>query len=779
MAESESIGSVSVQITGDTSQLNAAFSAAQTQASAAGARIAQSFSAGSGSVDELASATVAAAAAEAGFAEATDTASASLGHQVTQIQAVSGALRTFEGTGGIRAAERFLTLIPGVGAALQFAFPVVGAIALAESITRVIGKSEELKAAEKELTDATQKADDAFAHMEQTLDHLNVEHVKAVFGGAAGSGAEATVLEQQAQRIRVQMDDLKDSINEVAYAEAKSLKNYIPFHSNEASVDKIKAIGQQYRELGNILEEIEGKAKSQREDQGRQATQEAGQLAAKRIEAAEQAAVRAAQISKQQYDAEVDAAHAAEQQRIAGIESEYARVVQTGQEQIRFERAKEDEIAGYALATRDRTIKEIAAKAGAESAGKSAPEQALIYAGAQADTQKAKDEYALTVGKAALDVQKAQGEAALKLDELNQKVAQTLKNDVREGWDRVTQAERETAKVNDETATKSIEAQTRIAEIQDKAAGEVKALDIARQKIAYEREYALQVGHTGEQQVAYARRIASFDSQERAAKLAALQAQLRDAQALDSTLRDKEKEAQLEAQIAVLKQQNANADAQESAAADELNQKLTETLSLQQQTSSAKAAASDTLQQNNQQAGAAIGQAIANLPKDIGDDIGQSISNALLGSHPGESIGKAMAKGLEDSLKQTLGGILKTAISSVFQIGLSFLGFAGGTNDAPGGVAMVGEKGPELVMLPQHSQVIPNHALKKYADGTPGWQQQISGATYQSTAFQTGTTELHFHAHGMQNPDAFIDHVMRKLPEALKRRSPTFSPLSR
>lgn len=40
---------------------------------------------------------------------------------------------------------------------------------------------------------------------------------------------------------------------------------------------------------------------------------------------------------------------------------------------------------------------------------------------------------------------------------------------------------------------------------------------------------------------------------------------------------------------------------------------------------------------------------------------------------------------------------------------LSFIpGFAGGTNSAPGGMALVGERGPELVNLPKGSQVIPS-----------------------------------------------------------------------
>lgn len=40
-------------------------------------------------------------------------------------------------------------------------------------------------------------------------------------------------------------------------------------------------------------------------------------------------------------------------------------------------------------------------------------------------------------------------------------------------------------------------------------------------------------------------------------------------------------------------------------------------------------------------------------------------------------------------------------------------GFASGTDFAPGGLAMVGEKGPELVNLPRGSQVIPNVSLPK------------------------------------------------------------------
>ena len=731
MATSESIGGISVAISGDLGPLQAVAGPATALSAKIGNQVAQGFNTGAQGANQFDAAIQALTSA---LAEQNAVLSLSIqrnmahiavmregtraAHEgVSEMQATSGALRVLEGNSALRAAERFLTTIPGLGAALQYAFPVVGLIALFEGMSRLLGKSEELKAAEKELADATNKADEAFANMQGTLDRLNVEHVKAIFGAAAGTGAGATVLEQQTQKLRVQMDDLRDSINEVAYAEASSLKNYIPFHSDQASIDKIKALGQQYKELAAILQETQGKAAAAREDQGREAQQQAGQLGAKQIEAAEQASARQAEISKQQYTAQLDLEHAAETDRIAGLTSEYARTVQTGEEEIRFAKAKADEINGYALATRDRAIQEIAAKAGAELAGKAKPEQALIYAGAQADTSKAKQEYTLAVDKGALDSKKAQQAATLALDQLNRKLAETLNNDLREGWDRVAEAARKAQGASAEAAAKDATEKIRILEIQDKGAGEQKALQIQAQKIALEAQYGAQVTHSAAQKISQAQALAGFDAQERAAKLQGLQDQLRDAQALDSTVRDKEKEGELEVQISNLKQQNANADAQASATLDQMNQKLTQQLSLQQQIDSATNAASSTLQSNNQQLGQQLGDAVGNLPKEVGDDIGNSIANALLGHHPGESIGQAMAKALVDSLKATAAKLLSQLISTGVQFAAMAVGFADGTNSAPGGMAWVGEKGPNHERTARRADHPEDHAIKGYA----GW----------------------------------------------------------
>lgn len=79
------------------------------------------------------------------------------GHQtVSSMQASSAAIRVLEGgmTGNIRAAERFIGMLPGVGTALKAAFPLVGGIALAgvfvkigEEVANAIRKIEQMPTA--------------------------------------------------------------------------------------------------------------------------------------------------------------------------------------------------------------------------------------------------------------------------------------------------------------------------------------------------------------------------------------------------------------------------------------------------------------------------------------------------------------------------------------------------------------------------------------------------------------------------------------------------------
>ena len=92
--------------------------------------------------------------------------------------------------------------------------------------------------------------------------------------------------------------------------------------------------------------------------------------------------------------------------------------------------------------------------------------------------------------------------------------------------------------------------------------------------------------------------------------------------------------------------------------------------------------------------------AVMNLTKRLAD---MAFQAAFMGTGP-----MAALFGTKDS-----GGIFGSLISS-------FPGFANGTNSAPGGLAMVGERGPELVNLPRGSQVIPNIDTRKMMQGGGG-----------------------------------------------------------
>lgn len=74
---------------------------------------------------------------------------------------------------------------------------------------------------------------------------------------------------------------------------------------------------------------------------------------------------------------------------------------------------------------------------------------------------------------------------------------------------------------------------------------------------------------------------------------------------------------------------------------------------------------------------------------------------------------------LRDLSKQMAKMFLKKAFSSVLgSFGLP--GFANGTNSAPGGLAMVGERGPEMVNLPKGSSVTPSGSVRSALRGGTG-----------------------------------------------------------
>ncbi len=105
-----------------------------------------------------------------------------------------------------------------------------------------------------------------------------------------------------------------------------------------------------------------------------------------------------------------------------------------------------------------------------------------------------------------------------------------------------------------------------------------------------------------------------------------------------------------------------------------------------------------------------------------GNQVASSLSDGLANVFGSIIEGSKSAVDAVGDLTKSLGQMalqagFKALIGGMFGGGGGLLGglipgYANGTSFAPGGLAMVGERGPELVNLPRGSQVIPNSALR-------------------------------------------------------------------
>jgi len=102
----------------------------------------------------------------------------------------------------------------------------------------------------------------------------------------------------------------------------------------------------------------------------------------------------------------------------------------------------------------------------------------------------------------------------------------------------------------------------------------------------------------------------------------------------------------------------------------------------------------------------AIAKTFADMAKDTIGAL-QSMTSAIKGGGFLDILSAVVGLGLQLGSIGAFGSKIATNINTPRPI----KGYANGTNFAPGGMALVGERGPELVNLPRGSQVIPNEAL--------------------------------------------------------------------
>lgn len=118
---------------------------------------------------------------------------------------------------------------------------------------------------------------------------------------------------------------------------------------------------------------------------------------------------------------------------------------------------------------------------------------------------------------------------------------------------------------------------------------------------------------------------------------------------------------------------------------------------------------------------AGIGTSFLDL-KELGaaafQDISRGLADAILG-----------ARSFSDALKGVLQNLANMALNAAFKALGTSLGipaFAKGTNYAPGGLALVGERGPELVDLPRGSRVYTNGQTQGMMRGGDSYRFNVS-----------------------------------------------------
>jgi hypothetical protein len=148
---------------------------------------------------------------------------ASLGRTTGSAMAATAALRELEGASSMRAAGRFLAGLPTLGAALQFAFPLVGAIALFEVLSKVGDKLgihlnfwKQIADAQKESNKLLEDATKTYEQNIKKLKELRDEEYRAKYGPEAAArrqagelGQDKAAADRQVQRLQREIDAIR------------------------------------------------------------------------------------------------------------------------------------------------------------------------------------------------------------------------------------------------------------------------------------------------------------------------------------------------------------------------------------------------------------------------------------------------------------------------------------------------------------------------------------------------------------------------------------------
>jgi len=669
------LGTVQIVITGDTSQLQASFARAEGMAAASGQVVARGFAQGADGADKIVVAIGRLAgviqaenaamslsfqrniATLAGFGAAANGVVApirSVGNAaagtVPQMAAVSGAIRTAFGEQSIRAVERFLTLIPGVGQLLQVAFPIIGAVALYEAFERATSRSEQLKEALKEQASQAEATDKADKELAETIDKIGVRQVGARAGAAAEAAAEAQRLAAEAKAVSGDIGAIESKIRGLR-ASVKDNDRWVLGGPSAKEIDaQVAAEEEKINQLLTKQQGLYAQAGAAAVEAGQKASEQGGSLAAISAKGHEKTGTDAAEAALAAAKRQIAAAHDVRQARIDSEQDAGTKEIESAAERTRVAQETASAEVTAARAVTAAKIEGINAVSAAEAQGKASPEQKKIQATRGIDVSAAQRE-GLEKEKAAVAdayaVENKEGEAYTNAQ-------RGWVEDLARAWgqaeEKKQQATRKTADqafiaANAPAAYNQLAVQGAQGVI-DKGAGQQKELQIEGQKIALEAAYGQQIVKTGADRVAYLQQIAALEQAANTAKLTGLAADLRDAEVNATNLKGQEgyiaalkKVAELKVQIAGIGQQGINQQIQ-----------------AQGQVTGAENA-NDPLYQ--------VGTDIKNAFQKLPGELGSALANALFDHRKGDSTGKQVGEAFKNAGKQLVGSLLTTALKDL------------------------------------------------------------------------------------------------------------------
>ena len=813
----ELIGGIGVTVTADYAPLLAQLDAAEGAARAGGEQIAasltQGMDAGSEAADRLAAALggeSAAAAASVGSSRAAaagfEAMAAGAKHGVTEIQALSGGIRVLEGSQGIRAAERFLASIPGIGAAFQAAFPLIGLAAISEMFSRI---GEEIHKAFDQAMNAPQVIQSAFRNLNETLhesnDELQLTNDKLRDDIAKIEGHPSNGLMVALDEARVAADKLEISLLKDLTASTKLFAD-----NKENMLEALNLLpggGSDFAQISQEAQKFQGQIQ-QTIDKYKTTSAAGNGLQLPKIPGLDKLSGQLQQQEKakesvelaKQYSAEIDKLSdrlQAAQRHSSGLYTSEVASLEGLIDLYKEQRAQIDLTQQKTGLDKTKAgLPDKGAYRRAEEEQKKADDEALAML--QADHQMTLAETAsfwkerlsaesgytdrvreihITLGHIYQQSDKAIMEGAKKGDE----ILKEQENKAKEFVAKMAALAHEADDLGERLHQEDIKRAEEVAKAGAQAGMNSQDQQFAMKKLELARQYGETEGHTAEDQIEYQTKLLALNEAISQAKIVRDQA---DVKALDP---QSQQVAYAEALLKLQQDQNAALQQQyagETAIAG-LKQRDSMRGQLQQQTSPQALAGplSEALAEGVMKGGKGLGKEIRQSLQGIGkqilgtvfehaitsliEKIGiQSAIDALLHIGTGVQVAALTANNIALTSNVASNVALTaavTALTTAMDIN-SILGFADGGSPPVGVVSMVGERGPELFIPSVPGKIVTNSALRSSQSATAfgGGGGSGGGTTHQTFNVMTNSPR----------------QTAREISTYIKSQTPKYAPYS-